>query len=90
MAAGVFGAVGYDMVRLVEPLPDVNPDPLDLPDAVMMRPSIVAVFDSIGQEIVLATPVRPVRPVRRSGLRGGKSALGGNRGGPAPAPARRA
>jgi anthranilate synthase component 1 len=61
MAAGVFGALGYDMVRLVEPLPDVNPDPLDLPDSVMMRPSIVAVFDSIGQEIVLVTPARPSR-----------------------------
>jgi anthranilate synthase component 1 len=59
MAAGVFGAIGYDMVRLVEPLPDVNPDPLGLPDSVMTRPSIVAVFDSIGQEIVLTTPVRP-------------------------------
>jgi anthranilate synthase component 1 len=59
MAAGVFGAIGYDMVRLVEPLPDVNPDPLGLPDSVMMRPSIVAVFDAIGQEIVLITPARP-------------------------------
>ncbi len=59
MAAGLFGAIGYDMVRLVEPLPDVNPDPLNLPDSVMTRPSIVAVFDSIGQEIVLVTPVRP-------------------------------
>jgi anthranilate synthase component 1 len=59
MAAGVFGAIGYDMVRLAEPLPDVNPDPLGLPDSVMMRPSIVAVFDSIGQEIVLTTPARP-------------------------------
>ena len=59
MAAGVFGAIGYDMVRLVEPLPDVNPDPLGLPDSVMTRPSIVAVFDSIGQEIVLITPARP-------------------------------
>jgi len=61
MAAGVFGAIGYDMVRLVEPLPHVNPDPLGLPDSVMMRPSIVAVFDSIGQEIVLVTPVRAVK-----------------------------
>jgi anthranilate synthase component 1 len=59
MAAGVFGAIGYDMARLVEPLPDVNPDPLGLPDSVMTRPSIVAVFDSIGQEIVLITPARP-------------------------------
>jgi anthranilate synthase component 1 len=59
MAAGVFGAIGYDMARLVEPLPGVRPDPLDLPDSVMTRPSIVAVFDSIGQEIVLTTPARP-------------------------------
>jgi anthranilate synthase component I len=58
MSAGVFGALGYDMIRLVERLPQVNPDPLDLPDAVMMRPSVVAIFDSIGQEIVLATTVR--------------------------------
>jgi len=59
MTAGVFGAIGYDMIRLVERLPHVNPDPLDLPDAVMTRPSIVAVFDAIAQEILLATTVRP-------------------------------
>ena len=76
MAAGVFGAIGYDMVRLVEPLPDVNPDPLDLPDSVMIRPSIVAVFDSIGQEIVLTTPVRPVRHDARPGLCGRPGAAG--------------
>ena len=59
MAAGVFGAVGYDMVRLVEHLPADHADALGLPDSVMTRPSIVAVFDSIAQEIVLATTVRP-------------------------------
>ncbi len=59
MAAGVFGALGYDMVRLVEPLGAARPDPLGLPDAVLMRPSIVAVFDSLAQEIILVTPVRP-------------------------------
>lgn len=59
MSAGVFGAIGYDMVRLVERLPNINPDPLDLPDAIMMRPSVVAIFDSIGQEIILATTARP-------------------------------
>jgi anthranilate synthase component 1 len=65
MSAGVFGAIGYDMIRLVERLPDVNPDPLDLPDAVLTRPSVVAVFDSIGQEILLVTPVRRGRPSAR-------------------------
>jgi anthranilate synthase component 1 len=59
MSAGVFGAIGYDAIRLVERLPAINPDPLGLPDAVMIRPSVVAIFDSIGQEIVLATTARP-------------------------------
>ena len=67
MAAGLFGAIGYDMVRLVEPLPHMNPDPLGLPDSVMTRPSIVAVFDSIGQEIVLITPARPVKGIDAQG-----------------------
>ncbi len=60
MAAGLFGVLGYDMIRLAEPLGPANPDPLDLPDAVMMRPQIVAVFDAVAQEIIVCTPVRPV------------------------------
>ena len=59
MTGGVFGAIGYDMVRLVERLPHVNPDPLNLPDTVLTRPSVVAIFDSIGQEIILTATVRP-------------------------------
>ena len=59
MAAGLFGAFGYDMARLVERLPEPKADPLDLPDAVLTRPSVVAVFDALKQEIVLVTPVRP-------------------------------
>src|SRR3989338_5209207 len=47
IAAGLFGYLGYDMIRLVEHLPDVNPDPLGLPDAVLMRPSVVAVLDAL-------------------------------------------
>jgi anthranilate synthase component 1 len=47
------------MVRLAERLPDVNPDALGLPDGVMTRPSIVAVFDAIAQEIILVTTARP-------------------------------
>ena len=58
-SAGLFGAMGYDMIRLAERLPNINPDPLDLPDGVMTRPSIVAIFDAIAQEIILVTPVRP-------------------------------
>jgi anthranilate synthase component 1 len=58
MATGLFGAIGYDMIRLVEHLPDINPDALGLPDGVMTRPSIIAVFDSIAHEVILVTSVR--------------------------------
>ncbi len=56
IAAGLYGYLGYDMVRLVEHLPDVNPDPLGLPDAVLMRPSVVAVLDGVKGEVTVVAP----------------------------------
>ena len=55
-AAGLFGYLGYDMVRLVEHLPDVNPDPLGLPDAIMLRPSVIAVLDGVKGEVTVVSP----------------------------------
>ncbi|QFT59700.1 Anthranilate synthase component 1 [Sulfitobacter sp. THAF37] len=55
-AAGLFGYLGYDMIRLVEHLPDVNPDPLGLPDAVMVRPSVIAVLDGVKGEVTVVSP----------------------------------
>ncbi len=55
-AAGLFGYLGYDMIRLVEHLPNVNPDPLDLPDAVLLRPSVVAVLDGVKGDVILVAP----------------------------------
>lgn len=57
MAAGLFGYLGYDMIRLVENLPDVNPDPIGLPDAVMLRPTVVVVVDGVKGEITVISPV---------------------------------
>ena len=56
-SAGLFGYLGYDMVRLVEHLPNVNPDPLGLPDALMLRPSVVAVLDGVKGEVTVVSPV---------------------------------
>jgi anthranilate synthase component I len=56
IAAGLFGYLGYDMIRLVEHLPNVNPDPLGLPDAVLMRPSVVAVLDGVKGEVTVVSP----------------------------------
>ena len=58
MAAGLFGYLGYDMVRLMERLPDNAPDPLGTADALLVRPTIIAVFDNVTSEITLVTPAR--------------------------------
>ena len=55
-SAGLFGYLGYDMVRLVERLPDARPDPLGLPDAVLLRPSVVAVLDGVKGDVILVAP----------------------------------
>jgi anthranilate synthase component 1 len=58
MAAGLFGYLGYDMVRFIERLPDKAPDPLGTPDASLVRPTIVIVFDNVTGEMTLVTPAR--------------------------------
>ena len=60
MAAGVFGHMGYDTIRLVEHLPDTPPDVLGVPDMVLVRPTIVIIFDNVKDEMTVVTPVRPV------------------------------
>ncbi len=59
MAAGVFGYMGYDMVRLMEELPEPNPDTLGLPDAMLIRPTIMAIFDSVRDEVTVTSAVYP-------------------------------
>ena len=59
MAVGLYGYLGYDMVRLIEHLPHVPPDRLGLPDAILVRPTITLIFDSVRDEITIVTPVWP-------------------------------
>ena len=62
-AAGLFGYLSYDMVRQMERLPNINPDVLGTPDAILIRPTIVVVFDSVKDAITIVTPVRPEQGV---------------------------
>ena len=56
--SGLFGYMSYDMVRLVENIPDTNPDPIGVPDSILIRPTVMVVFDNIKHEMCLVTPVR--------------------------------
>lgn len=59
MTAGLFGYLGYDMIRHVEVLATPNPDPIGTPDAIMVRPRTVCIFDQVKQEIIVAALVAP-------------------------------
>src|SRR5579872_6037404 len=59
MATGLFGYLSYDMARQVEKLPNAPPDTLGLPDAILLRPTITAIFDSVRDEIIVVTSVWP-------------------------------
>ena len=61
MASGLFGYMGYDMVRLMERIPDANPDPLGVPDSIFMRPTVMVVFDRLEDAALIITPVWPDR-----------------------------
>jgi anthranilate synthase component 1 len=58
MAAGLFGYLGYDMVRFIERLPEKAADPIGTPEAFLVRPTIIAVFDNVTSEITFVTPAR--------------------------------
>jgi anthranilate synthase component 1 len=50
---GVVGYLGYDVVREIEHLPDVPPDPVGLPDAVLSLTGHVTAFDHFRQRLCL-------------------------------------
>lgn len=56
-SAGVYGYLGYEMVRYMEHLPTDKPDALGTPEAVLMRPSLLAIFDTLKDELYLTAPV---------------------------------
>ena len=59
MSAGVFGYLGYDMVRQMERLEPAKSDKIGAPDALLIRPTIMVVFDTVCDELYVVTPVRP-------------------------------
>jgi len=56
-AAGIYGYLGYDMVRQMEVLPDRHEDELGFPESVLMRPTVLAVFDTVKDELYLTAPI---------------------------------
>ncbi|WP_260922400.1 anthranilate synthase component I [Novosphingobium sp. 9] len=57
--ACVVGYFGYETIGLVEKLPRAPQSPLELPDMLFVRPSVILVFDRLSDELFCVAPVWP-------------------------------
>ncbi len=55
--SGLFGYLGYDMIRLIENIPDTNPDTIGIPDSIMIRPTVMVIFDNVKHTVLLVIHV---------------------------------
>ena len=57
--ACLVGYFGYETVGLVEDLPQPEADPLELPDMIFVRPTVILVFDRLADTLFLVAPAWP-------------------------------
>jgi anthranilate synthase component I len=57
--ACLVGYFGYETIGLVENLPRPAPNPLDLPDMLFVRPTLILLFDRLTDELFWVAPVWP-------------------------------
>ncbi len=58
MSAGIFGYIGYDNVRLIENISEELFSENDFPDSLLMRPSLIIVFDNLKDELSIVSTLR--------------------------------
>jgi len=58
------GYFGYPMIQLMEKINLQNHDEINIPDAIMIRPKLVAVFDNIKDTINIMTSVYPNKNIK--------------------------
>lgn len=57
--ACLVGHFGYETIGLVEKLPRPPANPIDLPDMMFVRPTVVLVFDRLADRLYIAAPIWP-------------------------------
>nr|WP_179641006.1 anthranilate synthase component I [Sphingomonas guangdongensis] len=67
--ACLVGYFGYETIGLVERLDRPAPNPLDLPDMVFVRPTVLLVFDRLADTLFLVAPVWPGASVEQAAAR---------------------
>ena len=59
MASGAFGYIGYDFIQHVEPVTITGPDELNVPEALLVIPGVILIFDHLYQELILVGRHKP-------------------------------
>jgi anthranilate synthase component 1 len=71
--ACLVGYLGYETIGLVETLPRAPDSPLDLPDMLFVRPTVILVFDGLTNALFAVAPIwdarDPAAAVERAGER---------------------
>ncbi|MBK7163476.1 MAG: chorismate-binding protein [Sphingomonadales bacterium] len=57
--ACLVGHFGYETIGLVEKLPRPPANPIDVPDMMFVRPTVVLVFDRLADRLYIAAPIWP-------------------------------
>jgi anthranilate synthase component 1 len=58
ISSGIFGYMSYDMVKLMEKLPNYNlKDEINIPDSIFIRPQVLIVFDNISDTMQICCPI---------------------------------
>jgi len=56
MASSLIGYLSYETIELYEKLPKRKKKPIPVPDGFFIRPTVMAIFDSIKNEVLFASP----------------------------------
>jgi anthranilate synthase component I len=57
MASGLVGYLGFDTIKLIENIPSSNPNTLNLPDGMFVRPKVMIIFDAVEDTMTIVTPI---------------------------------
>ncbi len=59
IACGLFGYLGYEMIKYFESVEMIKKDRLNLPESIFIRPSLTLVFDNVNDKLYISKVISP-------------------------------
>ena len=59
IACGLFGYLGYEMIKYFENVEMIKQDKLNLPESIFIRPSLTLVFDNVNDKLYISKIISP-------------------------------